>query len=118
MSPPSVAIKQQRNGENAPARCAGVVPSSERWTLGDELTHRQNATMHAILCKTARRRRIPAHCEFATHAMNVVASLCPRTKVQSVTVTCWLSICTVGAAFTIAVFVVGSDRLLTTLGKI
>ena len=67
MLPPSVAIKEQRNGENAPARCAGVVPSSERWTLGDELTHRQNATMHAILCKTSRRRRFPSYCEFATH---------------------------------------------------
>ena len=32
-----------------------------------EFTHRQNATMLAILCKTAPRRRIPSYCEFATH---------------------------------------------------
>ena len=33
----------------------------------EEFTHRQNAIMHAIPCKTARRKRIPSNYEFATH---------------------------------------------------
>ena len=32
MPPPNVTVKQGGAGVEAPARCAGVVPSSERWT--------------------------------------------------------------------------------------
>jgi len=36
----------------------------------EDFTHRANRTIAAGTCKTARRVRIPSHCEFATHTID------------------------------------------------